>query len=141
MARWLLKSEPDAFSWSQMHRDGATVWDGVRNHQATRNLKSMAVGDLAFFYHSNVGREIVGIVRVTEPFRPDPAAPGFGWVRVEAVAAVPRPVSLAAIKADPALQGMALVRQSRLSVCPVSEPEWRRLCELAGCAATFFLPA
>ncbi|WP_372397468.1 EVE domain-containing protein [Azospirillum sp. HJ39] len=136
MAYWLLKSEPFKYSWDRMVADGRTHWDGVRNHQASNNLKAMAVGDRAFFYHSNEGLEIVGIVEIVRTYYPDPSDESgrFGMVDVAPVTAVKTPVTLKQIKADPLLQTMALVRQSRLSVCPVAEAEWARVCDLAGVA-------
>ena len=117
-----------------MQQDQRTHWDGVRNFQAANNLRAMKEGDRAFFYHSNEGKEIVGIVEVARPFYSDPADPGgkFGMVDVAAVMPVKNPVSLAEMKLVPELAGMALLRQSRLSVCPVSDPEWRVICEMAG---------
>ena len=137
MARWLLKSEPFKYSWERMVADGTTHWDGVRNHQASNNLKAMKIGDRAFFYHSNEGMEVVGIVEIAREYYPDPSDPAgrFGMVDVRAVMPVKAPVTLKTMKADPLLQGMALVRQSRLSVCPVSDDEWARVCELAGIPA------
>lgn len=137
MARWLVKSEPFKYSWDQMVADGRTHWNGVRNHQASNNLKAMHVGDRAFFYHSNEGLEVVGVVEIVREYYPDPSDPAgrFGMVDVAPVMPVVTPVTLKQIKADPTLQDMALVRQSRLSVCPVSEEEWARVCELAGISA------
>ncbi|KAA0598022.1 putative RNA-binding protein with PUA-like domain [Azospirillum lipoferum] len=134
MAYWLLKSEPFKYSWDRMVADGRTHWDGVRNYQASNNLKAMEVGDRAFFYHSNEGLEIVGIVEIVRTYYPDPGdeAGRFGMVDVAPVMPVKTPVTLKQIKADPLLQSMALVRQSRLSVCPVSDDEWARVCDLAG---------
>ncbi|CAO3447823.1 EVE domain-containing protein [Azospirillum largimobile] len=134
MAYWLLKSEPFKYSWDRMVADGRTHWDGVRNHQASNNLKAMEVGDRAFFYHSNEGLEIVGIVEIVRTYYPDPSDESgrFGMVDVAPVMPVKTPVTLKQIKADPLLQSMALVRQSRLSVCPVSDEEWGRVCDLAG---------
>lgn len=134
MARWLLKSEPVKYPWDRMVADGRTHWDGVRNHQAANNLKAMRLGDRAFFYHSNEGMEVVGVVEVAREYYPDPsdASGRFGMVDVAPVMPVKTPVTLKQIKADPQLAGMALVRQSRLSVCPVSDAEWARVCELAG---------
>jgi predicted RNA-binding protein with PUA-like domain len=133
MAYWLLKSEPAKYSWRQMIADGRTHWDGVRNFQAANNLRAMQEGDRAFFYHSNEGREIVGIVEIVQPFYPDPGDSGgrFGMVDVAAVKPVKKPVTLAGMKRMPGLSDMALLRQSRLSVCPVSETEWRIICEMA----------
>jgi predicted RNA-binding protein with PUA-like domain len=132
MKYWLVKSEPDAFSWAQQVAREVEPWTGVRNHMAKNNLKAMRLGDLAFFYHSNIGREIVGIVEVAREAYPDPTAAGGDWVCVDmrAVRAVPAPVSLATIKADTRFRELALVRLSRLSVAPVSEIHWRQLCEL-----------
>ncbi|PWC54737.1 EVE domain-containing protein [Azospirillum sp. TSO22-1] len=137
MARWLLKSEPFKYSWDRMVADGRTHWDGVRNHQAANNLKAMRVGDRAFFYHSNEGMEVVGVVEIAREYYPDPSdeAGRFGMVDVSPVEPVKTPVTLKQIKADPDLAGMALVRQSRLSVCPVTDAEWARVCELAGIEA------
>lgn len=134
LARWLLKTEPEAFSWSQQVEHGVEPWTGVRNHQAKRNLEAMRLGDRAFFYHSGSGREIVGIVEVVREFYPDPTAEDGGWccVDVQAVGPMPRPVSLADIKAMPAFADLALVRQSRLSVVPVSDAHWRILCRIGG---------
>ncbi len=135
MAYWLIKSEPDAFSWDQQVENVVEPWTGVRNHSAKLNLQAMRLGDLAFFYHSNIGREIVGVVEVVREAYPDPSAePGQPWVSVDmkAVAPMPRPVGLAAIKADPALADLALVKLSRLSVGPVSAAHWNYLCGLAG---------
>ena len=136
MAYWLLKSEPSQYSWDQFVADGRTSWDGVKNAQALNNLRAMRRGDRAFFYHSNEGREIVGIVEVVEPFHPDPndASGKLGMVDVKPAAAVARRVTLAAMKANPALTSLALLRQPRLSVCPVSAPEWAVLCAMAGVA-------
>jgi len=131
---WLVKSEPDAFGWDQQVARGVEPWTGVRNHTAKNNLKAMRVGDLAFFYHSNVGREIVGVVEVVRAAYPDPTAESGDWVCVDmrAVGPMPVPVGLAAIKADPALAGLALIRQSRLSVSEVSAAHWTHLCRLGG---------
>jgi predicted RNA-binding protein with PUA-like domain len=126
---WLVKSEPDAFSWTDQVAHGVEPWTGVRNHSAKLNLKAMKTGDLALFYHSNEGKEIVGIVEVVREAYPDPTAEKGDWVAVDvkAVAAMPVPVTLTAIKADPALAGIALVRQSRLSVMPISAEHWEIL--------------
>lgn len=134
MAHWLLKSEPAKYSWDNMVRDGRTHWDGVRNFQASNNLRAMQAGDRAFFYHSNEGKEIVGVVEIVRPFYPDPGDPSgkFGLVDVAPVMPVKTPVTLAAMKGMPELAGMALLRQSRLSVCPVSEAEWQVVCRAAG---------
>jgi predicted RNA-binding protein with PUA-like domain len=132
MNYWLVKSEPDAFSWEQQVARKVEPWTGVRNHTAKLNLKAMKKGDLAFFYHSNIGKEIVGIVKVVKEAYPDPTAEKGDWVAVDmqAARAMKAPVTLATIKADPRFAEMALVRLSRLSVAPVSETEWRAICEL-----------
>lgn len=134
MAHWLVKSEPDAFSWDQQVQNGTEPWTGVRNALASNNLKAMRRGDLAFFYHSNIGREIVGVVEVAREAYPDPTDETGRWVCVDmkAVGAMPRPVGLAAIKADPEFADLALVRMSRLSVSPVSQAHWDRLCAMGG---------
>lgn len=134
MNYWLVKSEPDAFSWSEQVENGVEPWTGVRNHAAKNNLRAMRTGDRAFFYHSNEGREIVGIVEVVREAYPDPTAESGSWVAVDvkAIAPMPNPVTLAAMKSDPALEGMALIRQSRLSVSPVSPAHWRHICQLGG---------
>jgi predicted RNA-binding protein with PUA-like domain len=136
MAYWLVKSEPDAFSFEQQLEKGAKgePWTGVRNFTAKQNLKLMKKGERAFFYHSNVGKEIVGIVEVIREAYPDPTDESgrFSAVDVKAVKRVPKPVTLAAIKAEPRLSEMALVKYSRLSVQPVTEREWRIVCEMGG---------
>lgn len=136
MAYWLVKSEPDAWSWEQQVKKGAKgeVWSGVRNHTAKRNLMNMKKGDRAFFYHSNIGKEIVGIVEVIREHYPDPTdrSGKFVAVDVKALAPLPQPVSLAAIKAEPALKDMALLKYSRLSVQPVADEEWRTICRMGG---------
>ena len=134
MNYWLVKTEPDAFSWEQQVARKVEPWTGVRSYQARNNLRAMTKGDLAFFYHSNVGKEIVGVVKVAREAYADPTADEGDWscVDMRAVGPMRTPVTLAAIKADPALAGMALVRSSRLSVAPVSEAEWRHICGLGG---------
>jgi len=137
MPHWLMKSEPDAWSWDQQVKEGArgTAWTGVRNHTAKLNLMKMKKGDRAFFYHSNVGKEIVGIVEIVREHFPDPTAEaGSPWVavQVKAVAPLPKPVSLDAIKAEARLKEMALLKQSRLSVQPVTEAEWKLVCKVGG---------
>jgi len=134
MNHWLVKSEPDAFSWSQQVANGTEPWTGVRNHTAKNNLKAMRAGDLAFFYHSNVGREIVGVVEVVREAYPDPTAEAGDWVCVDmrAVGPLPKPVTLAALKAIPEFSEFALIRQSRLSVMPVSPAHWKTLCRMGG---------
>ena len=138
MAYWLLKSEPDAWSFEQQVKKGAKgePWTGVRNFTAKQNLKLMKKGERAFFYHSNIGKEIVGIIEVIREAYPDPTDESgrFSAVDVKAVRPVPNPVSLVTIKADPRLADMALVRYSRLSVQPVTEREWRLICEMGGVA-------
>jgi predicted RNA-binding protein with PUA-like domain len=133
---WLVKSEPDAWSWDQMVASGAegTGWTGVRNHLAKQQMMAMKLGDRAFFYHSNVGKEIVGIVEVIKTFHPDPtdSSGKFGMVDVRAVEPLKRPVTLEEIKADPRFSDLALVRMSRLSVQPVSEAHWRTICAMGG---------
>ena len=134
MNYWLVKSEPDAFSWDQQVARDFEPWTGVRNHAAKANLRAMAVGDRAFFYHSNIGKEIVGIVEVVRAAYPDPTADSGGWVCVDLRAVRPfkKPVTLTDIKANPAFTDLALVRLSRLSVGPVSPEHWRLLCKLGG---------
>ncbi len=137
MAYWLVKSEPFKYSWDQFVKDGRTHWDGVRNHQASNNLKAMRVGDRAFFYHSNEGLAIVGVAEIVKEYYPDPSDESgrFGMVDVKPVTPVKTPVTLAQMKADPMLSEMQLIRQSRLSVCPVSPEQWARACDLAGIKA------
>ena len=129
MAYWLFKSEPSSWSWDDQMAAGAagTGWDGVRNYQAANNMKTMALGDLGFFYHSVDEKRIVGIVQVSALYHPDPtdATGRFGMVDVKAVQPVTTPVTLAEIKANPALEGFALIRQSRLSVVPVQPDHWQ----------------
>ena len=134
MAYWLVKSEPGAWSWEQHVGKGVEPWDGVRNHQAAGNMKAMKPGDLAFFYHSGEERRIMGTLEVVGAWRPDPTDDSghFGLVDFKAVRALKRPVTLAEIKADPRLQHLALVRQSRLSVMPVDAAAWRLICALGG---------
>ena len=132
LAYWLIKTEPDSWSWAQQVAAGATPWDGVANAQALNNMRAMSVGDRAFFYHTGKERQIVGIVEITRTFYPDPSDPASGLVDVKAIAPLPRPVTLAAIKAEPQLAGLALVRQPRLSVLPVDDASWARICEMGG---------
>lgn len=133
MAFWLMKTEPGAWSWDDQVRDGVAEWDGVRNHQASNNMKAMRVGDRAFFYHSVSEKRIVGIVEIVREYYPDPsdASGRFGMVDVKALKALNSPVTLADIKAEPALADFALVRQSRLSVVPVTDAQWEFICRLA----------
>lgn len=132
MNYWLMKSEPDVYSWDQLVKDKTTSWNGVRNYQAAANMKAMKNGDLAFFYHSNIGKEIVGIVEIVKEYYPDSTdeAGKFGMVDVKAVKLFSIAVTLAQIKSTPALSGMALIKQSRLSVCPVSEKQWTLICKM-----------
>jgi predicted RNA-binding protein with PUA-like domain len=134
MRHWLMKSEPSAYSWDDLVRDGRTAWSGVRNYQAANNLRAMQVGDRAFFYHSNAGLAIMGVVEIVRAAYPDPSdkAGRFVMVDVMPVAAVNHPVTLAAIKANPRLKSLALLRQSRLSVSPVQSGEWAILAGMAG---------
>jgi len=136
MAYWLLKSEPDAFSWDNLVAKGAKgePWTGVRNFTARNNMKAMQLGDLGFFYHSNIGKEVVGICEVIALAHPDPTDNTGTWkcVDVRAVERVPRPVTLADVKANPRLATMALVKTARLSVQPVTEAEWKEVCRMAG---------
>jgi predicted RNA-binding protein with PUA-like domain len=134
MQYWLVKTEPDAFSWDQQVANGVEPWTGVRNHTAKRNLKDMRTGDNVFFYHSGAGKEVVGVVEVVREAYPDPTAEAGGWVCVDmkTIGPMPRPVTLAAIKADPKFADLALVRLSRLSVVPVSKLHWDRICRMGG---------
>ena len=135
MAFWLFKSEPNTWSWEDQVKAGEAgdTWDGVRNYQAANNMKAMKIGDRGFFYHSVNEKQIVGIVEVVKEYHPDPSDPKgrFGMVCVKAVKPVGRPVTLAEIKADPRLEDFPLIRQSRLSVVPVSDAQWQMLCALA----------
>ena len=130
MAYWLMKSEPASFSWNDLVRDGGTEWDGVRNNAARLHLRAMKPGDEAFLYHSMSDKAVVGIMRIVSEPRPDPKDGAWVSVRVEPVRALEKPVTLAAIKAEPALAAMELIRQSRLSVCPVREEEWGKVVEM-----------
>ncbi len=134
MAYWLVKSEPDAFSWDQQVKNKVEPWTGVRNHSAKLNLKAMKKGDRAFFYHSNIGKEIVGVVEVAREAYPDPTAKDGDWVCVDmrAVGPVPKPVTLATLKADKRFADMPLIKLSRLSVSPVSDMHWKLICEMGG---------
>ncbi len=133
---WLFKSEPSVFSFSQLQERGAkgTEWDGVRNYAARNNMRAMQVGDLGFFYHSNEGLEIVGIAEVCALAHPDSTTDDPRWecVDIRALKPVPKPVSLDAVKANPKLKEMALVRLGRLSVQPVTPAEWKEVCRMAG---------
>jgi predicted RNA-binding protein with PUA-like domain len=136
MAYWLLKSEPEAWSWEAQKKKGAKgePWSGVRNHQAANNMKAMKKGEQAFFYHSGDEKAVVGIVEVIGEYRPDPTdeTGRFGLVDVKAVADIPKPVTLAAAKANPKLAEMTLVKFSRLSVQPVTPAEWKIICAMGG---------
>ncbi|MBV8939278.1 MAG: EVE domain-containing protein [Alphaproteobacteria bacterium] len=131
---WLVKSEPSSWSWEMQVRAGrkGTRWDGVRNHLAKQHLQAMRAGDRAFFYHSGEGKSITGIVEVIREHYPDPGAPGEPWVAVDvrAVEPLPEPVPLSAVKAEPKLAKMSLVKSARLSVQPVTEAEWEIICRM-----------
>lgn len=132
---WLMKSEPDVYSWDDLVRDGTGMWDGVRNHTAKLNMKAMRVGDEALFYHSNIGKACVGVMVITETAFPDPTADeGSPWVvvRVAPLRPLPQPVTLADIKATPKLADMDLIRLGRLSVGRVKPAEWKLLLKMAG---------
>jgi predicted RNA-binding protein with PUA-like domain len=136
MAYWLMKTEPETFSWEMQKKRGAKgePWSGVRNWQAARNMKTMKKGEQAFFYHTGDEKQIVGIVEIIGEYRKDPTdeTGRFGLVDVKAVKDFPRPVTLAEIKATPKLKDMILVRYSRLSVQPVSDAEWKFICGMGG---------
>lgn len=134
MRYWLMKSEPDAFSWDDLVRQRRAEWDGVRNHAAQRNMKEMEVGDQAFFYHSNIGLEVVGIMEIVRTAAPDSTDKTGRWIAVEVapVRKLKRPVTLKQIKAEPALANMDIIRQSRLSVASVRPEEFRKILEMAG---------
>lgn len=130
---WLMKSEPAAYSWGRLVEEGATVWDGVRNHRAKNNLQAMQVGDQAFFYHSVTGKEIVGIVEIARSGLADPGDESGTWAAVEIkpVRKLERPVTLAEIKAEPALSEIELIRLSRLSVAEIRAEEWDKILAMA----------
>ena len=137
MAYWLMKSEPESWSWDQQVARGAKgeAWSGVRNHQAKLNLRKMKKGDRAFFYHSNVGKEIVGIIEIIREAHPDPTAKaGEPWVAVDvkAIEPLPKPVSIDAIKTESKLKAMVLINNTRLSVQPVTADEWKTVCKIGG---------
>lgn len=134
MAYWLMKSDPETWSWDDQVKAGTAEWDGVRNYQAAGNMKAMRNGDRAFFYHSSGEKRIVGVVEIVREYYPDPtdASGRFGMVDVKALQAAMTPVSLAAIKADTRLSHLALVRQSRLSVVPVDAKSWAVIARMAG---------
>ena len=131
---WLMKSEPDAYAWDQLVKDGTGIWDGVRNHSAKLNMKAMKVGDEALFYHSNIGKECVGIVEVSATSAPDSTTDDPRWdcVHIRAVRPLLRPVTLETCKVEPGLEKMALVNNTRLSVQPVTPEEWAIVCRLGG---------
>lgn len=132
MQYWLVKSEPDTYSFQQLVSDGKTRWDGVRNYQARNNLRAMKVGDLCLYYHSNIGLEVVGIARVAREHYPDPTAEKGDWsaVDLEPVKPIVRPVTLVEIKKHPALQQLLLVRNARLSVMPVAFDEFSTILQM-----------
>jgi predicted RNA-binding protein with PUA-like domain len=137
MQYWLMKSEPSAYSWDRLVKDGKTGWTGVRNHQAANNMKAMKKGDRGFFYHSNEGLAVVGIVEIVKEYHPDPTdeAGKFGMVEVKPLTPFKTPVTMATIKATPALKDMVLVKNSRLSVQPVTPAEWKAVCKMGGVKA------
>ncbi len=134
MACWLVKSEPGTYAWADLMRDGRTVWDGVRNNAAALHLKAMQIGDEALYYHSGEDKAVVAVAKVVREAFPDASDPAgrFVAVELEPVRALARPVTLAAMKAEPALAGMAMIRQSRLSVSPVTATELAAILKLAG---------
>lgn len=134
MAYWILKTDADTYPFDQLARERRTVWDGVTNALALKHIRSMSPGDGALIYHSNVGKEIVGLARITSAPYPDPKRkdPNLVVVDLEADRALPRPVTLAAVKADPAFSELGLVRMSRLSVIPVPPEQWKKLLAMGG---------
>jgi len=134
MQYWLMKSEPSAYSWEQLNKDGKTNWSGVRNFQAAANLKAMKKGDHAFFYHSNEGLAVVGICEIVKEAYPDPSdkTGKFVQVDVKPVAPMKQPVTMSEIKATPSLSDMVLVKNSRLSVQPVTVAQWKAVCKMGG---------
>jgi predicted RNA-binding protein with PUA-like domain len=137
MQYWLMKSEPSAYSWEQLNKDGKTNWSGVRNFQAAANLKAMKKGDHVFFYHSNEGLAVVGICEVVKEAYPDPSdkTGKFVQVDVKPVSPFKQPVTMAEIKATPGLSDMVLVKNSRLSVQPVTATQWKAVCKMGGAKA------
>lgn len=133
-SHWLVKSEPETYSFADLERDGRTVWDGVRNHAAAAHLKAMKVGDEVFFYHSQEGKDVVGVAKVAKEAFPDTSDPTGKFVAVELtpVRKLPRTVTLADMKATAALSDMPMLRQGRLSVSPVSDAEWATILKMAG---------
>ena len=134
MAYWILKTDADTYPFEQLEREQRTVWDGVTNALALKHIRSMAPGDAALIYHSNVGKELVGLARIASAPYPDPKGkdPKLAVVDLEADHRLPKPVTLAAVKADPAFADLGLVRMSRLSVIPVPAEQWKRLLQMAG---------
>ncbi|MCA1299762.1 EVE domain-containing protein [Stappia indica] len=136
MRYWLFKSEPDKWSWEMQKAkgDAGEEWDGIRNYQARNNMREMKIGDRGFFYHSNIGKEVVGIVEICREIHPDSTTDDPRWecVDVKAVRDMPKPVTLAAVKAEPRLSEMSLVTSMRLSVQPVTAEEWAIVCEMGG---------
>jgi predicted RNA-binding protein with PUA-like domain len=132
-AHWLMKSEPDVYGWDDLVAEGEGTWDGVRNYRARNNLRAMQVGDEAFFYHSNIGLEIVGIVRISEAGLADPTDDTGRWsaVKIQPVRKLERPVTLKEIKADPALAECELLTMFRLSVCAIRSSEWDHILALS----------
>jgi predicted RNA-binding protein with PUA-like domain len=133
MQYWLMKSEPDTFSWDDLVKKGKAEWDGVRNHQAQLNMKAMRKGDLSFFYHSNIGLEAVGVMEIVEEASPDSTDKTGKWIAVHVAPRdkLAKPVTLKTMKADPELADMKIIRQSRLSVSPVTPEEFRHIIELS----------
>jgi predicted RNA-binding protein with PUA-like domain len=131
---WLVKQEPTSYSWTQFVKDGKTAWTGVRNYQARNNLQAMALGDEVFYYHSVVGKEVVGLAKVVRTAYPDPTADEPAWVSVDLapVKPLPKPVTLDQIKAEPELKNIGLVRNSRISVIPLAEREFQKVCAMGG---------
>ena len=137
MAYWLVKSEPATYSWEQLNKDVVTDWSGVKNPQALINLRAMKKGDLSFFYHSGAGPQVVGIAEIISAFYPDPKdeAGKMGMVDIKPKQPLKTPVTLTAIKAEPRLANLGLVKQSRLSVMPVDEKSWKLICAMGGIKA------
>jgi predicted RNA-binding protein with PUA-like domain len=137
MAYWLIKSDPETYGWPDLLRDGRTAWDGVRNYQATNNLKAMKKGDKALFYHSGGETAVIGLVEIVKEFYPDPGDEDgrFGMVDVKPAGVLKTPVSLAHIKAEPRMKDLALLRQSRLSVVPIDDKSWKLICAMGGVKA------
>jgi predicted RNA-binding protein with PUA-like domain len=133
MRYWLMKSEPDVYGWDDLVAEGEGTWDGVRNYRARNNLVAMSVGDQAFFYHSNIGKEIVGIVEISAPAMPEAGDATGRWmsVRVRPVERLARPVTLAQIKAEPALSEIEVIRLSRLSVAEIRHDEWCKIIDMS----------